>query len=448
MSNISSGLRLAAFLIFFYLPLIFSGNACADYLTKLDHGRYLQDASGDIVTGLWSVPVVYDWNGDGNKDLLIGQSNSNNGYVSYYENTGTDDEPFFSAPSYIQACSPSCAPLNVPGLVGQGSYPSVVDWNNDGKQDLLVGDGDGYVHIFINTGSSTSPVLDGGSLVMASGLPLMVTARATPVMEDWNGDGLNDLLIGDMDGFIYVYLNVGTSSAPVFQSTYFTDSTYRLKVSGVDFDIGSRSAPRVFDWNNDGKKDLLAGEYEGYVYFLENAGTNAAPVFNSARKLSWADGQTLRYPDSPSGAAHSRLYAADWNNDRKQDLIVGGKDGRLILFSPKVVHYNFSGESGGKCFIATAAYGSYMADDVKILRKFRDRYLITNSIGRKMVNIYYKYSPPIAAYISRHEALRTAVRFSLKPVVFAIKYPQIFLPGIIGIPAILLMNRRKQEKQG
>lgn len=69
------------------------------------------------------------------------------------------------------------------------------------------------------------------------------------------------------------------------------------------------------------------------------------------------------------------------------------------------------------CFIATAAYGSLMEPHVKILRNFRDRFLITNYLGNAFVQTYYKYSPPIADYIAEHSSLRTAVRWSLLPLI-------------------------------
>ena len=69
------------------------------------------------------------------------------------------------------------------------------------------------------------------------------------------------------------------------------------------------------------------------------------------------------------------------------------------------------------CFIATAAYGTSMAEDVRHLRAFRDEYLQTNEAGRWFVNQYYKFSPPLADYLRQHDDLRAVVRAALGPLV-------------------------------
>jgi hypothetical protein len=75
------------------------------------------------------------------------------------------------------------------------------------------------------------------------------------------------------------------------------------------------------------------------------------------------------------------------------------------------------GGSGGGCFIATAAYGSYFEQHVKILRQVRDDILLPSAIGRFFVKTYYRTSPPIADFIADHDSLRAMVRWSLAPVV-------------------------------
>ncbi len=79
------------------------------------------------------------------------------------------------------------------------------------------------------------------------------------------------------------------------------------------------------------------------------------------------------------------------------------------------------GGNSASCFIATAAYGTPLAKEVRILCRFRDLYLLPNAIGRKMVSAYYKYSPPAADYIRGKNSLRTTVRGMLTPVIWMVK---------------------------
>ncbi|MEI6214606.1 MAG: CFI-box-CTERM domain-containing protein [Desulfuromonadales bacterium] len=78
--------------------------------------------------------------------------------------------------------------------------------------------------------------------------------------------------------------------------------------------------------------------------------------------------------------------------------------------------------NSGGCFIATAAWGTPLADQVISLQLFRDTHLIKNEYGRLFVSLYYRVSPPIADIIRRDALLRTMVRAVLKPIVFAVKF--------------------------
>lgn len=101
--------------------------------------------------------------------------------------------------------------------------------------------------------------------------------------------------------------------------------------------------------------------------------------------------------------------------------------------------------SGGGCFIATAAYGSAMEPDVKVLRDFRDRRLLTNAAGRAFTVLYYRYSPAIADWIRPSAALRIATRAALWPIVAAIRNPVeaavVALAGVFGLGTIAWRRR-------
>jgi hypothetical protein len=114
-----------------------------------------------------------------------------------------------------------------------------------------------------------------------------------------------------------------------------------------------------------------------------------------------------------------------------------------------------SGGGGGGCFIATAAYGSYAAPCVRILRKMRDRFLIKNRIGKSLVNLYYKYSPPLADFIANHDNVKILVRLCLLPLVgiswlalklgpmFTISFMVLFVFGLIRLFSNNTLSNKK-----
>lgn len=108
-----------------------------------------------------------------------------------------------------------------------------------------------------------------------------------------------------------------------------------------------------------------------------------------------------------------------------------------------------SSSGGGGCFIATAAYGSYLHPQVQLLRNFRDRHLLTNAPGRAFVALYYRLSPPLADVIAHHAVLRGITRLALTPIIFAVVYPLIsavFLFLFIGGAVIFRLRRKKNAR--
>ncbi len=105
---------------------------------------------------------------------------------------------------------------------------------------------------------------------------------------------------------------------------------------------------------------------------------------------------------------------------------------------------------GGKagCFIATAAYGSYLDPHVMVLRHFRDNLLLKSVPGRAFVEFYYEYSPPVADFISRHETLRTVVRMALTPLIIAVKYPLVGILFALGITILFIRFALRISRKG
>ena len=94
------------------------------------------------------------------------------------------------------------------------------------------------------------------------------------------------------------------------------------------------------------------------------------------------------------------------------------------------------------CWIATAAFGSPLDPHVKALKTFRDRYLLTNPVGKAFVDLYYRTSPPIATYLREHETARTLTRWVLTPLVFIVQYP-IQTLGISSLLVFVFIRRRR-----
>ena len=99
------------------------------------------------------------------------------------------------------------------------------------------------------------------------------------------------------------------------------------------------------------------------------------------------------------------------------------------------------------CFIATASYGNYFEPNVKVLRDFRDAYLLNNELGRIFVDFYYKYSPAIASQIAHSKVAKGFVRAMLTPVVYGIKYPAMVLLFTFMIILGVVMRKKINIKK-
>ncbi len=198
----------------------------------------------------------------------------------------------------------------------------------------------------------------------------------------------------------------------------------------VTFFIGFAPLPPAGLTVNADTKTLSWGASAGAVdYYIYKNGLRTR-LGSTGSALSFVDGNFLN-------TDFYEVTAVDANGNESQAATLG-----VPPTGPGA--HTSSGNAGGsgskRCFIATAAYGSSLDPHVESLRSFRDRFLLTNPVGRVFVAFYYHYSPPIADIIRRHEKLRTITRWVLTPVVFTTEYPVISL--LFFATAVLLAGRK------
>ena len=272
-----------------------------------DAAQVLQAGSGNLQVDSYSVPSLADWNSDQQLDLIVGEkTQAGEGKVRVYLNQGTAAAPVFGSFFRVQAGG---SDLTLPGSGCLGVFPRVTDWDGDGRQDLLVGLAGGGIHVFLNTGSGNAPVFGGSTPVMV-GEPgakaaISLGARATVAMTDWNEDGRVDLVAGALDGQVRVYLNQAATGAPDFRAALLvSDGSVALD------DASGRSSVAVIDLNGDGRQDLVLGNTAGEMRFFANVGTNAAPAFDGVVAIQ-AGGAAIDLAGTPRSRPFVGDFNAD-----------------------------------------------------------------------------------------------------------------------------------------
>ncbi len=187
-----------------------------------------------------------------------------------------------------------------------------MDFNNDGLDDLIVGERNGFVNYFRRLPNGT---LTSEGRIQDGSADLVVGTNSAPFVYDWNNDGLLDLIVGreaTSGGSVLLYLNEGTVENAVFDG-------FTAVMKGSSPIAWPRSIPHMEDMNEDGLMDLLVGEDYGHTYYLENSGSAGAPVFASSSAIT-VNGSPYAWP---SGQTDCTVYVNDWNEDGILDIIQG-----------------------------------------------------------------------------------------------------------------------------
>lgn len=277
----------------------------------------LQGQMLDLGEGAY--PVTFDFNGDGLMDLVV----PNYGYfgtggvypskIAALQNTGTVNNPAFTL------VNEDWMGLSTSGI-GNSMYPAFGDLDSDGDMDMLIGDLQGRLHYYRNEpqGSVAQFVLDDPTvtaLVAGSTVLMDVGQFATPQLVDMDDDGQLDLLIGERNGNINYYRNLGNIPEPRWELV--NDS-----VGGVLVDewwnVTGYSVPFMYR-NNDNQRELIVGSESGWIHFYDQIDGNLNGTWHQVDS-TWQD---LRE------GVRSAVTLYDFNNDGYKDAVIGNYRGGI-----------------------------------------------------------------------------------------------------------------------
>lgn len=316
---------------------------------------YFKQIADNVKCGALATPYCVDWDGDGDEDILCGNTA---GYVAFYENLGIPDGsemPRWAAPVNLKGGDEVIRILAGPNGSIQGPCEAkwgyttftVADWDHDGLLDVVLNSIWGKVLWYRNVGTKTSPKLDVARHVEVEwsgrtprpewtwwepeGKQLATQWRTTPVVVDWNRDGLNDLVMLDHEGFLALFQRKRAKNdrrdSDADRLVLMPGKRIFMDVKGAPLRLNGKRAGgsgrmklHAVDWDLDGDQDFLLNSMNADL--LEN--------------VNQEDGEVIlinRGPvDSRPLAGHTSSPAtASFFGAKKRDLLVGAEDGYLYL---------------------------------------------------------------------------------------------------------------------
>jgi len=333
---------------------------CGEFLDKITYfenvgsrsvpryapGRFLTHAGNIITMDLQMLQVVaFDWDNDGDVDLVVGQED---GRVALLDNSGelADGMPAFAPPHFFRQQADALK-------VGALSTPYGVDWDNDGDEDLIVGDTAGYLSFVENLDGADPPTWAAPIYLEAGGETIRIQAGpngsiqgpceakwgyTVPCVADWNHDGRLDVVINSIWGEVLWFENEGSRSQPALKPAQPIRVDWEgpapkpewvwWNPKGNQLVTQWRTSPVVIDLNRDSLNDLVMLDHEGFPSFFEQRRSGDDLVLLPGKRVFLDEaGQPLQLNPKQAGKSGRRKLAlVDWDRDGKLDLLLNGKN--------------------------------------------------------------------------------------------------------------------------
>ena len=321
-----------------------SGKLAADRTPQFLPPRYFQQEADDLKCGALATPVGFDWDGDGDTDIVSGNTA---GYIMLFENlSGAGvEKPRWAAPQFLEAdgkviriMAGTNGSIQGPAEAKWGyTTLSIADWDGDGLPDILANSILGKVHWYRNVGSRENPKFaaarpievewNGAQPTLAygwlrpEGKALLTQWRTTPVAVDWDKDGLTDLVMLDQEGYLAFFQRAKVGGKLVLRSprrVFCDERGVPLRLNTGTAGKSGRRKLCLTDWDGDGKLDILLNSAN--ANFLRQTEARAGKVF--FRDTGALVKQNIEGHDvSPT--------TVDFNSDGIPDFLGGAEDGRF-----------------------------------------------------------------------------------------------------------------------